>query len=323
MRPTTILIAGLLLSVAAPAAAETTYRGLDATVRACLIPMKTLKRSNIEASGLPAAILRTRLYFNRMRNGEGPGERLRRAVNQPVGSTMKVISSPSVPVYAGGGAGVRQRPASAPPVQDTTTPLVTSLRQAPDGAARLELLAAAGKPAAFDRGAMGRLLRAHRAGARTRCPIVFSTDAYKPQARNGQGTLVASGGQDVYMFIDHPRQLLKQGAIGFTLVGGQPRTANMGITAGSAVSFKLDRHGRVKGVDVVGRGDLLLMSLSSQLQRDIAAGTRTGSKADPRDLLALVNRAAPALLKRMVNKPKPAQLFGPMPDQVPFAPTGR
>jgi hypothetical protein len=324
MRTIRLLLTGLVILSAAPASAET-YRGVDASVRACLIPMKTLKgqlrAGQLEAGGLPAAILRTRLYFNRMRHGPdqpGFGARLKAALNKPVGSVMTSLASPNQPVYVSKPAAYL-RPSSALAVKDATTPLVTSLRAATDSKARRALLSGV-KTGTFDRGALGRLLRAHRGAKRSGSPIVFSTDAYKPQARNGSGVLVASGGQDVYVFIDHPKELLKKGTISFTLAGGQPRTANMGITAGSSVTFSLDRRGKLKGVDVVGRGDLLLKSLSGQLQRDIAAGTRTGSKADPRDLLALVNHAAPTLLKRMIDRPKEAVLFSPMKGWVPFAP---
>jgi hypothetical protein len=317
---------GALLFLSATTASAETYRGMDATVRACLIPMKTLKgqlrAGQLEAGGLPATILRTRLYFNRMRHGPdkpGLGAKLQAALNRPVGSVMTSMASPTQPVYVSKPSRYG-RPSTASAVKDLTTSLVTSLRAAPNTKVRRALLAGAKLGGGFDRGALGRLLRAHRGAKPGGSPIVFSTDAYKPQARNGDGVLVASGGQDVYMFIDHPKALLKKGAISFTLAGGQPRTANMGITAGSAVSFTLDRRGTLKGVDVVGRGDLLLKSLSGQLLRDIVAGARTGSKADPRDLLALVNHAAPTLLKRMIDRPKEAVLFSPMKGWVPFAP---
>jgi hypothetical protein len=297
------------------------YRGLSATTAACRMPMKAVKRhlrdGTLEARGLPAVILRTRLFFS----GGAPESRAVRAfkaaANAPVASMMQVSRSPDRPVYDRG-ATARQRPAAEAVVTDLTTTLVQSLRGAKGSAARAAIL---GQHAAsgFDRNALGRLLRAHRPTRKGSAPIVFATDAFKAQPRSGGNMVVASGGQDVHVVMDHPKQLLTKGRVGFTLVGGQPRTANMGPTAGSSVAFQVDRQGRISNVDVVGRGDLLLLSLSSQLGRDIRAKARTGSRADPQDLMAIVNHAAPALLQRMVTAPKPARLFGPMPEWVPFS----
>jgi hypothetical protein len=316
------LVGGVLwvLLAAGPVRAEE-VSGLSATVAAVRMPMRTLERhlgqGTIEARGLPAVILKTRLAFHRaMGRGQDPAVlALQRALNAPVTTTMTRTESPVVPVYARQAA-ARQRPGSEAAVVDLTTSLVTRLRQAPSSQVRLAQLK--GATAAFDRRAFGRLLWAHRKSSGKGDPIVFATDAFKPQPRNGGGVAVASGGPDVYLVMQRPQQLLKQGKVGFAVRGGQPGTLNMGPTAGSQIYFEVDRKGKVVKTDVVGRGDLLLMSLSSQLATDIAAVRRTGSKADPQDLLALVNHVAPTLLRQMVQRPKPAVLFKPMPEWVPF-----
>lgn len=297
------------------------YRGGKALGYALRVPLRHVKRGRVSARGLPAVVLNGRLALDRIFGGKKVdtfGQRVRAAADQPVGSIMRRLDAPTVPAMKKVVATrYTTRPSKEAKVSDQVTALVSQLQRAQGSGERRQLLASQTKPS-FDRNALGRLLRVHRGGKGDQ--IVFATDAFKSQLRSGGGMLVASGGSDVYLAMQQPKKLVKTGRLAFVILGGQPRTANMGPTAGSKIYFELDRRGRVVDVEVHGRGDLLVKHLSSQLAADIKGNTRKGSKVDPRDLMALINYVSPKLLSTMIDQPKPAQLLGsPQPGAVPFA----
>jgi hypothetical protein len=150
-------------------------------------------------------------------------------------------------------------------------------------------------------------------------PLLYTTAESAGDDIDPSPLTLSSSNPDVYIALQLPAQLTKDAELAFIIRGGRPGVVDLGQTGGSQILFRLNAKGELTFQEVQGRGDLLIKYLSVQLTRDLAKEYVLDDLADPEDLLVLLDRVAPALLEQMIRDPKPAVLFRPILQAVPFA----